>query len=325
MAFTRFNFSRLWTNREHFPTIETDETTVRADMQFLHDESKSGLNQLMAELEDSSAATTLGAAAEDKTQSNVQAELDKVHKDRHTHENKALLDAYKQTEDSLKDAVDKKHSHENGVTLASITAAFTTELKTSYNRLVSLFVGITSVATTLGSDDTSVPTSKAVNEAIAASGNIPAGGDLDHILVKRSGANYDMGWAPLPGHAHSHLPGSDDPIFPSDIGAASTETYFATISTVWHEVDGDTYYTQSVAVPGILASDDPFVDAVLVDPVWTNDNGSRKDFYSRDINRARLRDLARVDRIVTSDGAIQVFCYGAKPEGSIPIKLKVVR
>lgn len=56
VAFKRFQFTKLWTNPLDFPTVELEETQVRADMQELHDQAKDGLNELMGELEKPSAA-----------------------------------------------------------------------------------------------------------------------------------------------------------------------------------------------------------------------------------------------------------------------------
>lgn len=51
MGFDRLKFSKNWNSATDFPAVETSETQVRADMQLLHDESKSALNALMEALE----------------------------------------------------------------------------------------------------------------------------------------------------------------------------------------------------------------------------------------------------------------------------------
>ena len=48
--------------------------------------------------------------------------VDALETDAHTHANKALLDTYDQTNDNIKDAVAKKHSHANADVLDGITA-----------------------------------------------------------------------------------------------------------------------------------------------------------------------------------------------------------
>ena len=51
MAFERLEFSKNWNSSADFPTLQTDEIQVRADMQLLHDESRNALNALMEALE----------------------------------------------------------------------------------------------------------------------------------------------------------------------------------------------------------------------------------------------------------------------------------
>lgn len=52
MALKRLNFTKNWTNPADFPTVETDETRVRADQQLLFDEIRTFLNtQLISGLE----------------------------------------------------------------------------------------------------------------------------------------------------------------------------------------------------------------------------------------------------------------------------------
>ena len=52
-----------------------------------------------------------------------------------------------------------------------------------------------SVVTTLGVDNTTIPTSKAVSDAIAGSGSgVPTGGTAGQILAKKTSTNYDTEW-----------------------------------------------------------------------------------------------------------------------------------
>lgn len=60
MAFPRLKFTKLWTNPTDFPTIQTDENQVRADMQALHDETLFGLNKLAESLEAEGAGANIG-------------------------------------------------------------------------------------------------------------------------------------------------------------------------------------------------------------------------------------------------------------------------
>lgn len=47
MSIAKFAFTKSWTSASDFPTIQTDEIQVRADMQFLFDEIKNYLNNTM--------------------------------------------------------------------------------------------------------------------------------------------------------------------------------------------------------------------------------------------------------------------------------------
>jgi len=94
------------------------------------------VNNLIDELEATSAAASLGATAPTGRSGNtVQAVMNKLStdlktvedgmseaiQDAHTHDNKALLDTYEQTETDLADAVDKKHEHSNLALLETYT------------------------------------------------------------------------------------------------------------------------------------------------------------------------------------------------------------
>lgn len=50
MAFKQLEFTKDWTNPQDFPTYEDNETKVRADMQFLYDEIKTFINNLLTQL-----------------------------------------------------------------------------------------------------------------------------------------------------------------------------------------------------------------------------------------------------------------------------------
>ena len=74
------------------------------------------------------------------------------------------------TADAFAPVQSASHSHSNKTVLDAISSA----VKSGYDSLVTMLSGITSVVTTLGNDDTSVPTSKAVADAISFAG----GGDM---------------------------------------------------------------------------------------------------------------------------------------------------
>ena len=71
---------------------------------------------------DSSAKLTEAKEYADGLNTAMDARVDALEADRHTHTNKALLDTYTQTEADLADAVAKKHSHANADVLNGITA-----------------------------------------------------------------------------------------------------------------------------------------------------------------------------------------------------------
>lgn len=47
MRIPKLKFTRLWTDPDAFPTVETDEIVVRADMQALHNETQDYLNRTL--------------------------------------------------------------------------------------------------------------------------------------------------------------------------------------------------------------------------------------------------------------------------------------
>ena len=50
MSFTKLEFTKNWRSPEDFPTFEDSEEQVRADMQFLFDECRDGVNRLAGEI-----------------------------------------------------------------------------------------------------------------------------------------------------------------------------------------------------------------------------------------------------------------------------------
>ena len=149
MAFSKLDFSKLWTvsdDKPYFPTVETDETQVREDMQYLFNEIRDYINvTLLKALESLTAASNLGATDNSGKLVSVQALIDALERDQHTHSNKSLLDTYQQTEASLKAAVQQKHEHGNKNVLD----------------------GIEAVSQTLGASPSKIPSEQAVNDALA--------------------------------------------------------------------------------------------------------------------------------------------------------------
>lgn len=93
-----------------------------------------------------------------------------------------------------------------------------------------------------------------------------------------------------------------------EIGAASTVTYSATLSTTWSGTSAP--YTKTVTVNGILAADNPIFDVVM--------SGT----YSTD--SVRLEEYGKIYRLTTTANSI-TFYAKEKPTVSLPIQLKVVR
>lgn len=82
-----------------------------------------------------SAAGLMSATDKSNLDSNTSA--------RHTHGNLALLESYDQTNANIKDAVAKRHKHENWMTLDDITAAYTTEEKQKLSEIDDSLLGKT--------------------------------------------------------------------------------------------------------------------------------------------------------------------------------------
>lgn len=73
-------------------------------------------------------------------------------------------------------------------------------------------------------------------------------------------------------------------------------------------------YTQTVEVPGLLATDEPFIDVYLSGVESVEDGQAILDSWLY-VGRAA----------VTADGTLVAYCYEDKPYADIPIILKAVR
>ena len=94
MSFEKFDFSKSWVpDRDvpYFPTIETDETQVRADMQLLHDEARDAIHALIDALYDMSATGNIGAEV-DGAHATLQAVLETLLKAKHEHDDQPAVD-----------------------------------------------------------------------------------------------------------------------------------------------------------------------------------------------------------------------------------------
>jgi hypothetical protein len=97
-------------------------------------------------------------------------------------------------------------------------------------------------------------------------------------------------------------------VTPANIGAATTTTYTATISTSW---SGSGPYTQNVTVTGLLSTDNPIVGPVLSATLETR--------------QAQQEAWDMVSRITTSNNTLSLTCDEDKPTTAIPIQIMVVR
>lgn len=97
-------------------------------------------------------------------------------------------------------------------------------------------------------------------------------------------------------------------VTPANIGAATTTTYTATISTSW---SGSGPYTQNITVSGLLSTDNPIVGPVLSATLATR--------------QAQQEAWNMVSRITASANALALTCDDDKPTTAIPIQIKVVR
>ena len=267
MGFSRFSFTKLWTDPVDFPTVETDENRVRADMQLLHDEAKDGLNHLMDQLEAPGAAEHIGAAAADGSKSTVQEELNK---------------------------------QRNGL---------------------QRFAGVEAVATTLGEDDTTIPTSKAVRDALenleipeGTGSGLPAGGETGQALVKASGEDGDCTWADV-------VSLGEDGKIPSDQLpelASGAEVYTATIGTNWTEDSTTGVKSQNVAISGITAEHTAKVDCVFA---GDKTSGGYAAFVEA---QNQYLEFVTNGYAETVEGGITFYIFGDPNTVSIPIVVEVV-
>lgn len=99
MAFSRLSYGKVWTNAQDFPSYESSETQVRADMQYHPDAVKDFLNSvLLGELESGEGAGLIG----DKRKGTVALTLEDIYKILDTHAEDIKDLAGGETPESLK-------------------------------------------------------------------------------------------------------------------------------------------------------------------------------------------------------------------------------
>ena len=94
------------------------------------------------------------------------------------------------------------------------------------------------------------------------------------------------------------------------LNMAASVTYTVSVSKSWKTYSSGGYY-QTIAVPGILESDNPIADVVLGTNV--------------DTNGAYLNAWAAITRITTADGSITLYANQTSPQSAFTMQLKVVR
>lgn len=129
------------------------------------------------------------------------------------------------------------------------------------------------------------------------------------------------GKAPLI-HAARHAAGGADPVTPAAIGAAAaghthtpesigaavTKTLTCTVPVSW--TASGSYYSQTVAVAGMLAADNPIADIL---PGTDND-----------ANKLYAEAWSKVQSITTLAGKVTIWCTET-PAVAFPVQFKVVR
>lgn len=212
-------FTKSWTSAADFPTYEDSETKVRADLQELHDQTKTYINEQLV-------PAVQGFVDE------ASPKLEQAHE----HANKTLLDSYDQTNEAITDAVTKKHAHANKSALDTIPSGGVSNDKAETSA-------------------TKIPTCAAVrgaiDEAVLSSGNLPSGGSDGQVLTKKTNANYDTQWSSVPPVGTVLMWAGASDAVPSGYllcdGAAVSRTeyaaLFSTLGTAFGVGDGSTTFS----------------------------------------------------------------------------------
>jgi len=67
MALSKLYFTKVWTNKSDFPTVETREDQVRSDIQLLHNETQEAFNELVDVLNTALGGGTTGQVLRKKS------------------------------------------------------------------------------------------------------------------------------------------------------------------------------------------------------------------------------------------------------------------
>lgn len=270
-------------------------------------EKYNGLVDDLMNVEDGmSGADNIGATplSEGKP-STVQGQLDDLYGNKVEKEDGKGLsgnDFTDELKEEYDDAALKRHTHGNKGVLDQILQT----VKEGYDRLVALFSGIDSIAKTLEFSDNSVPTSKAVSEAISQAG----GGDMMRSTYDVDGNGVVDDSEMLGGKLPSYYVGHEElelTYATKEELEGIAETYVVSVSDVW--IGSGAPYTQTIAVVGMLATDNPFFDVVVPE--------------GYDNAQAAIVEYSKIYDMVTENGSI--ILYAVEPAAELMLQLKVVR
>lgn len=194
------------------------------------------------------------------------------------------------------------------------------EQDTTYSTGTSTTAGITKLYTGTGTNTDGTMTQKAITDAIpslsgyATQSWVEGKGYLTSAPVTKvngkTGAvtlTYsDVGAVPTSRTVNGKALSANITLSASDVGAATTTTYTATLGTTWSGSAAP--YTQSVTVSGILATDTPIVDFVATTSGY----------------EAEQEDWAKVFKITTAANSL-TFYASDKTTTSLSIQVKVVK
>lgn len=129
-AFPRLGFTKSWENPEDYPTIETDETQVRKDMQSLHDEVKDYINTklipaILADDATEEARASAEAARETAEQARASAEVERASAEQarvESENGRVSAEAARVTAEQERAAAEQARADENTGIVAQATA-----------------------------------------------------------------------------------------------------------------------------------------------------------------------------------------------------------
>ena len=93
-------------------------------------------------------------------------------------------------------------------------------------------------------------------------------------------------------------------------GLVTRQTYTGTLGTAW--TGSAEPYTQTISVPGILATDTPHIMPVYTDPNYS-------------VTLAQIEGWSNIVSAFSGDGVIAFYCRPDKPAVAIPIQIEVMR